>query len=310
MRRLFRILYILTIIVLQVLATTAYGQTTGLDQYLSDRYRGKRLLLRGLYPQDRLLYDSAGSLVGKEDHGDWTSHGFVVVDDVHISGPRLILEARRPLIVALGRTFQFHTAQQPTPDEKGTQPVSVEITVDFGKDIPAVEQADNALSRIFLSAKDDLGTLIPDYWKPCVTASISGRRPDCSFSPEVLAVPGIAPLASSSSTVTATYDSPGALTNGRLFRVGDGVSTPKVIFQRDPEFSPRARQAKFQGTMTLMLVVNREGVPTNIHLTTPLGCGLDAKAVQAVGGWRFKPAEKDGQPVAVEIAVEVTFHLY
>jgi len=143
-----------------------------------------------------------------------------------------------------------------------------------------------------------------------VTASISGRRPDCSFSPEVLAVPGIAPLASSSSTVTATYDSPGALTNGRLFRVGDGVSPPKVIFQRDPEFSPRARQAKFQGTMTLMLVVNREGVPTNIHLTTPLGCGLDAKAVQAVGGWRFKPAEKDGQPVAVEIAVEVTFHLY
>ena len=56
--------------------------------------------------------------------------------------------------------------------------------------------------------------------------------------------------------------------------------------------------------MTLMLVVNREGVPTNIHIATPLGCGLDAKAVQAVGGWRFKPAEKDGQPVAVEVAVK------
>jgi TonB family protein len=46
--------------------------------------------------------------------------------------------------------------------------------------------------------------------------------------------------------------------------------------------------------MTLMLVLNREGVPTNIRIATPLGCGLDAKAVQAVGGWRFKPAEKDG----------------
>jgi hypothetical protein len=112
MRRLLPILYISTIIVLQVLATTAYGQTTGLDQYLSDRYRGKRLLLRGFYPQDRLLNDSAGSLVGREDHGDWTSDGFVVVDDVHISGPRLILEARRLLMVALGRTFQFRTAEQ------------------------------------------------------------------------------------------------------------------------------------------------------------------------------------------------------
>jgi hypothetical protein len=32
--------------------------------------------------------------------------------------------------------------------------------------------------------------------------------------------------------------------------------------------------------------------------------------VRAVEGWRFKPAEKDGQPVSVEIAVEVDFHLY
>jgi len=46
------------------------------------------------------------------------------------------------------------------------------------------------------------------------------------------------------------------------------VLAPEVIFQRDPEFSQRARQAKFQGTMTLMLVANREGVPTNLHIAT------------------------------------------
>jgi Gram-negative bacterial TonB protein C-terminal len=34
------------------------------------------------------------------------------------------------------------------------------------------------------------------------------------------------------------------------------------------------------------------------------------KAVQAVETWRFKPAEKERQPVAAQIAVEVDFHLY
>ena len=62
--------------------------------------------------------------------------------------------------------------------------------------------------------------------------------------------------------------------------------------------------------MTLTLVVNSEGVPARIRIASPLGCGLDAKAVQAVQGWKFEPAKKDGQPVNVEIAVEITFHLY
>jgi outer membrane biosynthesis protein TonB len=37
--------------------------------------------------------------------------------------------------------------------------------------------------------------------------------------------------------------------------------------------------------------------------------GLDQKAVEAVTSWRFTPAEKDGEPVAVEMAAEVNFHL-
>jgi TonB family protein len=41
-----------------------------------------------------------------------------------------------------------------------------------------------------------------------------------------------------------------------------------------------------------------------------LGAGLDRKAVEAVSSWRFDPAKKDGEPVEVEIAIEVDFHLY
>jgi hypothetical protein len=37
---------------------------------------------------------------------------------------------------------------------------------------------------------------------------------------------------------------------------------------------------------------------------------LDWKAGSGLEKWRFDPAQQDGQPVAVEMAVQVDFHLY
>jgi len=97
---------------------------------------------------------------------------------------------------------------------------------------------------------------------------------------------------------------------GGVFHVGGGVSPPRVIYQVDPEFSEEARKAKYQGTCTLMLVVDPNGRPRNIRVASSLGMGLDEKAIEAVKNWRFEPSMKDGHPVPVEIAVEVEFHLY
>ncbi len=97
---------------------------------------------------------------------------------------------------------------------------------------------------------------------------------------------------------------------GGIFHVGGGVSAPRVVYQVDPEFSEEARKAKYQGTCTLMLIVDSNGHPTNIRVANSLGMGLDEKAIEAAKKWRFEPAQKDGHPVAVEIALEVDFHLY
>lgn len=102
----------------------------------------------------------------------------------------------------------------------------------------------------------------------------------------------------------------GGGTGGGIFHVGGGVSPPRVIYQVDPEFSEEARKAKYQGTCTLMLVVDTAGHPSNIRVASSLGMGLDEKAIEAVKNWRFEPSMKDGHPVRVEIAVEVEFHLY
>jgi periplasmic protein TonB len=97
---------------------------------------------------------------------------------------------------------------------------------------------------------------------------------------------------------------------GGVFRIGKGVTPPRVIYQTDPEFSEEARKAKYQGTCVLGLVVDANGRPTAIRVLNALGMGLDEKAIESVKNWKFEPGKKDGHDVAVEIAVEVDFHLY
>jgi periplasmic protein TonB len=97
---------------------------------------------------------------------------------------------------------------------------------------------------------------------------------------------------------------------GGAYRVGKGVTEPRVIYQTEPEFSEEARKAKFQGLCVLGLVVDASGRPTEIHVVNSLGMGLDEKAIEAVKEWKFEPGLKDGHPVSVAINVEVDFHLY
>jgi len=99
-------------------------------------------------------------------------------------------------------------------------------------------------------------------------------------------------------------------TGGGVYRPGRGVTPPRPIYSPEPEFSEEARKAKYQGTCTLMIVVDTDGKPTNLRVVSSLGMGLDEKALETVRTWRFEPGQKDGHPVKVEMAVEVDFHLY
>jgi periplasmic protein TonB len=88
------------------------------------------------------------------------------------------------------------------------------------------------------------------------------------------------------------------------------VSVPEVIYNPEPSFSEEARKSKTQGIVLLLIVVGKDGKPSDIHVRQSLGMGLDEKAIEAVNRWRFRPAMLNGQPVATQIAVEVNFRLY
>ena len=88
------------------------------------------------------------------------------------------------------------------------------------------------------------------------------------------------------------------------------TTAPKATYAPEPQLSEAARALKIRGTLAIALVVNKDGRPGNFRIVRPLGAGLDAKAVQEEQKWKFRPAKKDGEPVAVQIFVETDFHLY
>ncbi len=102
----------------------------------------------------------------------------------------------------------------------------------------------------------------------------------------------------------------GAGTGGGVFEVGGGVSAPIPIYEPDPPYSEEARKAKFSGTVVLSLIVDAQGNVKDVQVVRPLGLGLDENAVNTVKTWKFKPAERNGVPVAVRMLAEVTFRLF
>jgi len=93
------------------------------------------------------------------------------------------------------------------------------------------------------------------------------------------------------------------------FPASGDVAAPSLISKVEPEYSKEAREKKLSGNVLLSIIVGADGVPRDIKVVSPLGLGLDEKAIQAVSRWRFKPGTKSGVPVPVKAQVEVSFKL-
>lgn len=89
-----------------------------------------------------------------------------------------------------------------------------------------------------------------------------------------------------------------------------GVSQPVPIFTPEAEFSDEARRQKYEGVCLISVIIDAQGNPQSPRVVRRLGMGLDEKALEAVMKYRFKPARKDGKPVAVRISVMVNFRLF
>ncbi len=82
-------------------------------------------------------------------------------------------------------------------------------------------------------------------------------------------------------------------------QAGRGIFTaPVLLVKTEPAYSEEARKGKVQGTVILVVEIDANGRPRDIRVRRPLGFGLEERAVEAVGSWRFRPAYRNGKPVS------------
>ena len=91
-------------------------------------------------------------------------------------------------------------------------------------------------------------------------------------------------------------------------RVSTGVMQELLIKRVNPTYPPLARQARIQGTVILKVQIGKSGDVENVELVSghPM---LAPAAIEAVKQWKYKTYLLNGEPIAVETHVQVSFML-
>jgi len=75
-----------------------------------------------------------------------------------------------------------------------------------------------------------------------------------------------------------------------------------------PRYPPEALRNQESGTVLLHVDVGADGVPTQVQVAkSSRSRSLDRAASEAVRQWRFRPAQRNGQPVPGSVQVPVAF---
>jgi len=103
----------------------------------------------------------------------------------------------------------------------------------------------------------------------------------------------------------------GGGTGGGVYQPGNGVGLPRLIRDVKPKYTSDAMRAKIQGTVLMQCVVRPDGSVTDVSVVRSLDpvFGLDQEAIIAARQWKFQPGTRMGQPVAVQITIEMQFSL-
>jgi TonB family protein len=109
-----------------------------------------------------------------------------------------------------------------------------------------------------------------------------------------------------------TLASDGSKSNGAgTSGAGTGGATTGVaiLSKPNPSYSIEARTIKLEGDVVLEVVFLASGQVQVIRVVSGLGHGLDDAAIQAAKLIRFRPAQRNGQPVDFHAHVRIEFRL-
>ena len=84
---------------------------------------------------------------------------------------------------------------------------------------------------------------------------------------------------------------------------------PIALNSPQPRYTEEARRDKIQGVVLARVLVGPDGSVKRAIISRGLADGLSEQAIQAAYQLRFRPALKNGQPVAFWVAVQIEFNL-
>ncbi len=93
------------------------------------------------------------------------------------------------------------------------------------------------------------------------------------------------------------------------FQVGGNVLPPEKTYFPQPKYTETARMARIQGIVILQSVIDPKGNVTRLQVLKGLPNGLTESALETVASWKYKPATRNGVPVAVYLHLQVRFAL-
>lgn len=86
--------------------------------------------------------------------------------------------------------------------------------------------------------------------------------------------------------------------------------SPPVAFRKvDPKYIASAAADRVEGKIQLACVIGRDGRVSHIELIHSLDERLNQAAEEAMSKWEFAPATRNGEPVDVDVLVEIPFRL-
>jgi TonB family protein len=83
----------------------------------------------------------------------------------------------------------------------------------------------------------------------------------------------------------------------------------EILFKPKPDYTEEARKQKIEGEVSVRVLFTASGEVRVLDVVRGLGHGLDENAVRAAQQIKFKPAQRDGQPVDSTATVRIVFQL-
>jgi protein TonB len=94
----------------------------------------------------------------------------------------------------------------------------------------------------------------------------------------------------------------------KIVRVGSGVKPPRQTYSANPVYPLLARETHIWGAVVVDAVIDEHGNVVQARVLSGHPLLMDA-ALKAVLLWKYEPTTLNGQPVSVELQVQVHFKL-